>query len=55
MYSFAAFCLVLALTLPSLGLPAFALGVGVSVGMLGVTRRLLAKPAVTTRSRVANE
>jgi hypothetical protein len=46
MYSFSAFCLVLALTLPGMGLPAFGLGVGVSVAMLGVTRRLLAKPAV---------
>jgi uncharacterized membrane protein (GlpM family) len=44
MYSFAAFCLVLALALPGMGLSAFALGVAVSVGMLGVTRRLLAKP-----------
>ena len=55
MYSFAAFCLVLALTLPRLGLSAFALGVAVSVGMLGVTRRLLAKPALTTRSMTSNE
>jgi hypothetical protein len=45
MYSFAAFCLVLALALPGMGLTAFALGVAVSVGMLGVTKRLLAKPA----------
>ncbi|CAN7387699.1 hypothetical protein [Pseudomonas sp. GL-B-26] len=45
MYSFAAFCLVLALALPGMGLSAFALGVAVSVGMLGVTKRLLAKPA----------
>jgi uncharacterized membrane protein (GlpM family) len=44
MYSFAAFCLVLALTLPGMGLSAFALGVAVSVGMLGVTKRLLGKP-----------
>lgn len=44
MYSFAAFCLVLALALPGMGLSAFALGVAVSVGMLGVTKRLLAKP-----------
>jgi hypothetical protein len=28
-----------------MGLSAFALGVAVSVGMLGVTKRLLAKPA----------
>jgi len=44
MYSFAAFCLVLALTLPGMGLSGFGLGVAVSVAMLGVTRRLLAKP-----------
>ena len=44
MYSFAAFCLVLALALPAMGMNAFALGVAVSVGMLGVTRRLLARP-----------
>ncbi|HCS44062.1 MAG TPA: hypothetical protein DIW52_14750 [Pseudomonas sp.] len=44
MYSFAAFCLVLALTLPGMGLTGFALGVAVSVAMLGVTKRLLAKP-----------
>ncbi|WP_309675268.1 hypothetical protein [Pseudomonas sp.] len=46
MYSFAAFCLVLGLALPGMGLNAFALGVAVSVGMLGVTKRLLAKPAI---------
>ncbi|WP_339538664.1 hypothetical protein [Pseudomonas sp. RA_15y_Pfl2_54] len=45
MYSFSAFCLVSALTLPTLGLGGFALGVAVSVAMLGVTRRLLARPA----------
>lgn len=45
MYSFAAFCLVLALALPGMGLSAFALGVAVSVAMLLVTKRLLAKPA----------
>lgn len=45
MYSFAAFCLVVALTLPDMGLPGFGLGVAVSVAMLGVTKRLLAKPA----------
>lgn len=50
MYSFAAFCLVVALTLPDLGLPAFGLGVAVSVAMLGVTRRLLAKPAALDAS-----
>ena len=45
MYSFAAFCLVLALTLPGMGLSGFGLAVAVSVAMLGVTKRLLAKPA----------
>nr|WP_207201697.1 hypothetical protein [Pseudomonas sp. TH41] len=52
MYSFAAFCLVLALALPGMGLPAFVLGVAVSVAMLGVTKRLLAKPvnAIPTAS-----
>ncbi|MNF00406.1 hypothetical protein D3C80_1992330 [compost metagenome] len=47
MYSFAAFCLVLALTLPDMGLNAFVLGVAVSVAMLGVTKRLLARPVGT--------
>lgn len=45
MYSFAAFCLVLALALPTMGMNAFVLGVAVSVAMLGVTKRLLARPA----------
>jgi hypothetical protein len=49
MYSFSAFCLVSALTLPTLGLRGFALGVAVSVAMLGVTRKLLAKPAPAER------
>ncbi|RKS28392.1 hypothetical protein BJ917_1268 [Pseudomonas sp. WPR_5_2] len=44
MYSFSAFCLVLALALPGMGMSAFALGVAVSVAMLGVTRHLLARP-----------
>jgi uncharacterized membrane protein (GlpM family) len=44
MYSFSAFCLVLALALPELGMHAFTLGVAVSVAMLGVTKRLLARP-----------
>jgi len=44
MYSFSAFCLVLTLALPELGMNAFALGVAVSVAMLGVTKRLLARP-----------
>jgi uncharacterized membrane protein (GlpM family) len=44
MYSFSAFCLVSALTLPSLGLSGFIVGVAVSVAMLGVTRKLLARP-----------
>ena len=47
MYSFAAFCLVLALTLPDMGLNAFVLGVAVSIAMLGVTKRLLARPVGT--------
>ncbi|MCU1761922.1 hypothetical protein NTD84_19650 [Pseudomonas sp. 14P_8.1_Bac3] len=57
MYSFAAFCLVLALALPVMGLSGFALGVAVSVAMLGITRRLLAKPTTgpTTHSTVSNE
>ncbi|MFM9384620.1 hypothetical protein [Pseudomonas sp. UV AK001] len=45
MYSFSAFCLVLALTVPSLGFGGFVVAVAVSVAMLGVTRQLLAKPA----------
>ncbi|MGE8186535.1 hypothetical protein [Pseudomonas sp. NPDC086278] len=48
MYSFSAFCLVVALALPDMGLTAFALGVAVSVAMLGVTRRLLARPVNPT-------
>jgi len=56
MYSFAAFCLVLALALPSMGLGAFVLGVAVSVAMLGVTKRLLARPvAPATHSITSNE
>ncbi|WP_449440890.1 MULTISPECIES: hypothetical protein [Pseudomonas] len=57
MYSFAAFCLVLALTLPVMGLSGFGVGVAVSVAMLGVTKRLLAKPVntPTTRSTISNE
>ncbi|MCX2899257.1 hypothetical protein [Pseudomonas mandelii] len=55
MYSFAAFCLVLALALPGMGISAFALGVAVSVAMLGVTRRLLAKPAVSVRAQASSE
>jgi len=45
MYSFSAFCLVLALTVPGLGFGGFVVAVAVSVAMLGVTRQLLAKPA----------
>ncbi|EJM06560.1 hypothetical protein PMI18_00835 [Pseudomonas sp. GM102] len=41
MYSFAAFCLVLALALPQFGWQGFVLGVGVSMGMLLITKRLL--------------
>ncbi len=57
MYSFAAFCLVVALALPGMGLSGFALGVAVSVAMLGVTRRLLAKSANpgTRPSTASNE
>lgn len=57
MYSFAAFCLTLALTLPAMGLSGFGVGVAVSVAMLGVTRRLLAKSLVSppTPSTVSNE
>jgi hypothetical protein len=56
MYSFSAFCLVVTLTLPSMGLMGFGLGVAVSVAMLGVTRRLLAKPAPSaTPSTISNE
>jgi hypothetical protein len=35
---------VAALTLPTLGLSGFAVGVAVSVAMLGVTRQLLVRP-----------
>ncbi|WP_085641100.1 MULTISPECIES: hypothetical protein [unclassified Pseudomonas] len=41
MYSFSAFCLVLALTLPRLGWWGFAMGVAVSLAMLLVTRQLV--------------
>ncbi|MHC8411876.1 hypothetical protein ACYZTR_17565 [Pseudomonas sp. Hz4] len=41
MYSFAAFCLVLALALPRFGWWGFGMGVGVSLGMLLVTKRLV--------------
>ncbi|PZW90847.1 hypothetical protein DFS28_11668 [Pseudomonas sp. 478] len=41
MYSFAAFCLVLALTLPNFGWWGFAMGMVVSLGMLLVTKRLV--------------
>ncbi|MGJ7518346.1 hypothetical protein ACSFE6_28890 [Pseudomonas baetica] len=57
MYSFSAFCLVLALTLPSMGMSAFAVSVAVSVAMLGVTKRLLKTTARsnTTRSIHSHE
>ncbi|MFJ2363586.1 hypothetical protein ACIPIN_07735 [Pseudomonas sp. NPDC087697] len=42
MYSFAAFCLTLALALPHWGWGAFVLGVAVSLGMLLITKRLAA-------------
>ncbi|WP_085657151.1 MULTISPECIES: hypothetical protein [unclassified Pseudomonas] len=47
MYSFSAFCLVLALAVPTFGFAGFAVAVAVSVAMLGVTKQLLAKPAAT--------
>ncbi|MBO1538381.1 hypothetical protein [Pseudomonas sp. OA65] len=40
-WRFASFCLTLALALPVMGMPAFALGVAVSDAMLLVTRLLL--------------
>ncbi|XSS61170.1 hypothetical protein ACP9OK_20205 [Pseudomonas sp. B11] len=54
LYAFAAFCLVLATTLPDLGLWAFVLGVVVSMLVLAFSKRLLAlntkerKPANST-------
>ena len=51
MYSFSAFCLVSALTLPSMGLGGFAIGVAVSVAMLGVTKRLLARPLAKAQAQ----
>ncbi|EJM61475.1 hypothetical protein PMI30_05227 [Pseudomonas sp. GM50] len=45
MYSFAAFCLVLALALPAWGWWGFVMGVGVSLGMLLVTKRLVLSPS----------
>ena len=42
LYSFAAFCLVLALALPHLGLVAFVVAVLVSMAVLGISKRLLA-------------
>jgi uncharacterized membrane protein (GlpM family) len=51
MYSFSAFCLVSALTLPSMGLSGFVVGVAVSVAMLGVTRRLLARPVAKAQAQ----
>lgn len=47
LYSFAAFCLVQALALPTLGLLAFPLGVGVSPGVLLLSKQLLARPEPT--------
>jgi hypothetical protein len=47
MYCFTAFCLTLALALPLLGMPAFVLGIAVSLAMLMVTRRLLVRRAAT--------
>ena len=51
MYSFSAFCLVVALTLPSMGMSAFVLGVAVSVAMLRVTKRLLKSTAGSRATR----
>ncbi len=48
LYSFAAFCLVLALALPSLGLWAFVLGVTVSMLVLALSKRLLSTPRAAT-------
>ncbi|MFS2072978.1 hypothetical protein ACEN9D_29940 [Pseudomonas sp. CT11-2] len=45
MYSFAAFCLVLALALPRFGWTGFALGIGASLGMLLVTKQRALRPA----------
>ncbi|WP_131108326.1 hypothetical protein [Pseudomonas sp. Sample_10] len=56
MYSFSAFCLVVTLTLPTMGLMGFVVGVAVSVAMLGVTRRLLVKtPPSATPSTLSND
>lgn len=44
MYSFAAFCLVLALSLPRLGWIGFVLGIGTSLGMLLVTKQRALRP-----------
>ncbi|TBN33706.1 hypothetical protein [Pseudomonas sp. BGI-2] len=44
MYSFAAFCLVLALVLPRWGWLGFVLAVGVSLAMLLITKRLAVRP-----------
>lgn len=46
LYSFAAFCLVLALALPTLGMLAFGLAVAVSMLVLGLSKRLLARNAL---------
>ncbi|MNF44167.1 hypothetical protein D3C84_252730 [compost metagenome] len=54
MYSFAAFCLTLALALPHWGWSAFILGVAVSLGMLLVTKRKAApRPLAATIEPVA--
>jgi uncharacterized membrane protein (GlpM family) len=44
MYSFAAFCLVLALALPRFGWIGFVLGIGASFGMLLVTKQRALRP-----------
>lgn len=52
MYSFSAFCLALALSLPGMGIRSFFVGGAVSLAMLGITRKLLVK---TGRPRPESE
>ncbi|AXK56859.1 MULTISPECIES: hypothetical protein [Pseudomonas] len=51
LYSFAAFCLVLALALPKLGMLAFGLAVAVSMLVLGLSKRLLARSTISCAAR----
>nr|BFD41150.1 hypothetical protein FFPRI1PSEUD_26490 [Pseudomonas sp. FFPRI_1] len=51
LYSFAAFCLVLALALPALGLAAFVLGVAVSMLVLALSKHLLQPSAAGDERR----